>query len=90
MLLKILSFVFGMFSGGSGAQKVAGTLNGLTLLGAVSGAVVWLLGPGREWSITLNALELSGVVGVASLLLEYFRRMPPPDGPPPVQRQWRW
>jgi len=75
MIGKFLSFLLG-----SGASKAAGGLSALTLLASLSGAVLWLFGPGREWQITLNALELSGVALGASVILEYFRRVPPPPG----------
>lgn len=76
--LALISFIFGLFKGDN-AAKTGGVLSGLTALGAVSGAVLWLLGPGREWSITLNALELSGVALGAALALEWLRRSPPPQ-----------
>lgn len=74
----VLSFLFGKFFEGAGASKAAGVGNGLAFYGAIGGGVLWILGPGREWSITLNALELSGVSLAISLALEYFRRLPPP------------
>lgn len=77
MIGAILTTLLGKFLGG-GASKAGGALSGVALMGSVAGAVVWLLGPGREWSITLNALELSGVGLGAALLLEWFRRLPPP------------
>lgn len=78
-MLKILGFIAGMFTGGQGASKAAGIGNGIALFGAIGGGILWILGPGREWHITLNALELSGVVLIASLLLEWVRHMPPPN-----------
>ena len=79
--MNILNFFLGLF-GSSVGSRVGGAVSALTTVGAVSGAVLWLFGPGREWTITLNALELSGVALGASLLLEWFRRMPPPPGMP--------
>jgi hypothetical protein len=73
MIAKIFSFFIG-----SASSKAAGGLSALTLIGSMAGAVLWLFGPGREWQITLNALELSGVALGASVVLEYFRRVPPP------------
>lgn len=70
----------GLFT--DGATKAGGLLSGLSALGAIVGAVAWLFGPGREIQITLNALELSGVALGGSVLLEWFRRMPPPGSPP--------
>lgn len=75
MIGQILGFIFGMFTKGEGSQKAVGVLNGLSLVGAVSGAVLWLIGPGREWTITLNALELAGALFVFSIILEKVRRM---------------
>jgi hypothetical protein len=65
---------------GSAASRAGGVLSGLGLIGAIAAGVAWLLGPGREWTITLNALELSGVVLLGSALLEWMRRVPPPGG----------
>lgn len=77
MIGTILTALLGKFLG-DGASKAGGALSGVALMGSVAGTVAWLFGPGREWSITLNALELSGVGLGASLLLEWFRRMTPP------------
>ena len=76
MIAKIIASLFG-----SVASKAAGGLSGIGTIAAVGGMVVWLFGPGREWSVTLNALELSGVALGASLLIEWVRRMPPPGSP---------
>lgn len=65
---------------GQGATKATGAISGLTAVAAVAGSVMWLFGPGREWHISLNALELSGVALGASVLLEWARRAPPPGG----------
>lgn len=73
-----IPFIFGLFKGDN-ASKTGGVLSGITALGAVSGSVLWLFGPGREWSITLNALELSGVALGASVALEWLRRSQPPQ-----------
>ena len=80
--MSILNFFLGLF-GNSVGSRVGGAVGALTAVGAVGGAVLWLFGPGREWTITLNALELSGVALGASVLLEWFRRMPPPGNPYP-------
>lgn len=77
MIGSIIAALLGKFLG-EGASKAGGALSGIALMGSVAGAVAWLFGPGREWSITLNALELSGVALGAAVLLEWFRRMPPP------------
>jgi hypothetical protein len=66
---------------GSNASKAGGALSGLSAMAAVVGIVAWFFGPGREWSITLNALELGFAVLAGSVLLEWFRRMPPPGSP---------
>lgn len=81
-MLSILSFLAPLLfrGGGSGGaqQIVQGATTSLLSLGAVSGAVMWLLGPGREWAITLNALELSAVALGAAVLYEWARRSDPP------------
>lgn len=76
--LTVISFIAGLFKGDN-AAKTGGLLSGVTAFGAVSGAVLWLFGPGREWSITLNALELSGVALGAAVALEWLRRSNPPQ-----------
>ena len=76
--LTIITALFGLFKGDN-ASKTGGVLSGITAFGAVSGMVLWLFGPGREWSITLNALELSGVALGASIALEWLRRSQPPQ-----------
>ena len=87
MIGSIFSLLIGSFLKGDGATKAAGAFNGLALYGSIAGGALWLLGPGREWSITLNGLELSGVCLGAALLLEFVRRLPPP--PPPGPPAWR-
>lgn len=81
--MSVLNFLLGLF-GSSVGSKLGGAASALTSIGALGGAVLWLFGPGRQWQITLNALELSGVALGASVLLEWFRRMPPP-----APRDWR-
>lgn len=79
LLGKILAFLLPLlFRGGDGTQKVQGAVTSAVNVGAVSAAVLWLFGPGREWTITLNALELSAVALLAAVLLEWFRRSDPP------------
>lgn len=82
-LAKVLSFLVPVvFRGGAGAkQYVQGATTSLLSLGAVSGAVMWLLGPGREWNITLNAMELSAVALGAAVVYEWARRSDPPAPP---------
>lgn len=62
---------------GETGSKTAGALGGIGMLGAIGGAGMWLLGPGREWHITLNAMELGFVSLVVSMLLEWARNLPP-------------
>lgn len=62
---------------GDAGNRTAGALGGIGALGALTGAGMWLLGPGREWSITLNAMELGFVSLVVSMLLEWARNLPP-------------
>lgn len=82
-IVKILSFFVPLlFRGGDAQQKVQGATTSLLSAGAVSGAVMWLLGPGREWTVTLNAMELSAVGLGAAVLYEWARRSDPPAAPP--------
>lgn len=83
LISGIFSLLFGVFAKGEGATKAAGIGNGLAFYGALAGAALWLFGPGREWQITLNALELSAVALGGSLALEIVRRLPPPSAAPP-------
>jgi len=85
-LLAKLATLFGVVSkassllpGGDAATKATGALSHLSTLGAIAGAVVWIMGPGREWTVTLNALELAAVGLAASFALEWARRSPPPQ-----------
>lgn len=73
LLTAITTALFGQAAG-----RVGGAVSAAGTLAAIGGAAAWLLGPGREWTITLNALELSGVVLAGSALLEWARRVPPP------------
>lgn len=85
-ITKILSFFVPLLVGGGTTavkQKVQGATTSLLSVGAVSGAVMWLLGPGREWTVTLNAMELSAVGLGAAVLYEWARRSDPPAPPPP-------
>ena len=77
---KVLAFLLPLLFGpkGEGATKVQGAFNSILSSGAVGAAVLWILGPGRDWEITLNALELSGVVLGAVVLIEWARRSDPP------------
>lgn len=79
MIWKIIGVLFGGFLSGEGATKAAGAVNGLAFYGAIAGAVYWLLNDGRAWTVTLNGLELSGLVALGAILLEAWRRMPPPS-----------
>lgn len=76
-MFKILEIVLGLFSGGSGT-KTAGMFSGLTALGGVLGGFLWLVGPGRDWQVTLNAMELGFVALAASIVMEWIRKLPPP------------
>lgn len=81
---KILSFFVPLlFRGAAGdaQQKVQGATTSVLSLGAIGGAIMWLLGPGREWTVTLNAMELSAVGLGAAVLYEWARRSEPPAPP---------
>jgi len=79
ILLSIIQKVAGaLFT--SGASKAGGMLSGISAIGAVAGGIVWLFGPGREIQLTLNALEISGIALGGSVLMEWLRRLPPPQG----------
>ncbi len=79
MIGKILSLLLGLLPGGNdAASRAGGAVSGLAVIAALGGGVAWLFGPGQEWSVTLNALELSAVALGGGIALEYFRRLPPP------------
>lgn len=73
MLKKIISLFFGV--GGNLATKTVGTVGTITV---ISGIITWLFGPGRDMAICLNALELSGVVFGAQVILQWALRKPAP------------
>lgn len=79
-LIGIVVGLLTSFFKGDGWTKNLAAGNGLLFYGALAYSAYWLLGDsGASWHITLNARELSGVVLAGSALLEYFRRMPPPN-----------
>lgn len=73
----IIAKIVGLLTGGM-ASKVAGAVSGVGTVAALLGAVAWIFGPGREWQVTFNALELSGVVFGGSLAVEWARRVVAP------------
>jgi hypothetical protein len=87
LFAKILSGLLGLsrlialpMQTGEAGNKAAGALNGIGTLGAAGAAALWVLGPGREWQITLNALELSGITLAVVMLVEWARSTPPSGG----------
>lgn len=75
----IISGIISYFIGkGNISTKITGAVSGLGMISAVISAFIWLLGPGREWTITLNALELSGIVFTGAILIDLARKSPPP------------
>lgn len=79
LIAKLLGLLIAFLPKGDTATKVAGNASSLATVGAAGGAVLWLLGPGREWTITLNALELSAIALGGAALLEWARQAPPPS-----------
>lgn len=64
-------------------HAASGALRAVAAVGAVGsviGAIAWIFGPGRDWHITLNALELSGAVAIGSVVVWWALRLPPPGG----------
>lgn len=54
-IVKVLAYLVPvLFRGaaGEGAQKAGAAGTSIVSVGAISGGVLWLLGPGREWTIT--------------------------------------
>jgi hypothetical protein len=64
--------------GGRMGARLAGGLAKAGAVGAIIGVIAWFFGAGREWTITLNALELAGAVLACSALFDWARRLPPP------------
>jgi len=79
MIGKILSLLFGAFTSGHGATRAASAGAGLTMWAGALGAVAWFFGPGKEWEVTLNALELSAVLMAGGFGALLTLRLPPPD-----------
>lgn len=75
----ILSRVFKPADSHAGTT-IAGGVSGIATVGALGSGVLWLFGPGRDWSVTLNAMELSFVFLAGAVLVEFARRSPPPGG----------
>lgn len=85
MLGNIIQGVVGLLFGkmlptGDTAYKAGGIFNGsIAVIGLLVGGGMWLFGPGREWTITMNGLELTGLIisgsVVVPVLLDWFRRM---------------
>lgn len=86
VLVKVLGFLVPVLfrgTGGEGAQKAAAAGTSIVSLGAMGAGAMWLLGPGREWTVTLNGLELTGVGLAVAVALEWARRSEPPGPPTP-------
>lgn len=84
ILQKILFLVIGLMTGkpigqaDNGASAAAGAFNSLAFYSAAIGGVAWVFGPGREWHVTFNALELSAVGLAAAILGALFLHLKPP------------
>lgn len=75
----LVSLLFGFLKPGvPAATRAAGTFNGLAAWSAVVGGIVWLFGPGRVWSITLNGLEIVAVFAVGAIIGHILLNMSPP------------
>lgn len=76
----LFSLLFGfMRSGATPPTRAADAGAGLMVWSAIGGAVLWVVGPGRDWHITLNALELSAVLMAGGIVAFILLRMKPPD-----------
>lgn len=87
MLAKIFFLVLGLLTGkpigaaDNGASAAAGAFNSVAFYSAALGGLAWVFGPGREWHITFNALELSAVGLAAAILGALFLHLKPPGAP---------
>lgn len=85
MLAKILSLVIGLLTGRpaqeGGATGAAGAFNSVAFYGAAIGFVTWIVGPGRDFTITLKGWEIWSVVLASAIVGAMFLNLKPP-GPP--------
>lgn len=73
MFANLLAMVFGGAASGVGSLLARGGV-----VAAVVGGINWLLTDGREWHITVNALELIGLVFVGYVVIgKVFQTTPP-------------
>jgi hypothetical protein len=87
MLAKIISLILGLLTGGAtqqggtGATAAAGAFNSVAFYGAAAGFVAWLVGPGRDFTITLRGWEIWAVVLAAAFAGAMFLHIQPPKPP---------
>lgn len=85
ILQKLFFLIVGLFTARptqeGGATGAAGAVNSLAFYSAIVAGLAWVFGPGREWQITFNALELSAVGLAAAILGALFLHLRPPGGP---------
>ncbi len=74
--LGLLTGVSGFGAASNIATKAVGTVGTVATVG---GVVAWIFGPGREMQITLNSLELAGVVLGGQMALQWALRKDPPS-----------
>lgn len=86
LLTTLAAFIgpVGKLLGGRASKESAGLLSGaLNGAGIIVAAValIWYMLGNRDMVITLNLLELSGIVLMVVTALEFQRRNPPPGAP---------
>ncbi len=85
ILKNIFALIVGLVSARpaqeGGATGAAGAFNSVAFYGALAGFGAWLIGPGREFSITLHGWEIWAVVLAAAVAGAMFLHIRPP-GPP--------
>lgn len=77
-ILKIVGLVASLFTAGSTVtERAASGFNGIALIGGIVGILAWLFGPGKEFFVTLNALEMGFILLAGFVAGEILRRMEP-------------
>lgn len=76
MFSNLLALVFGGAASGVGSLLARGGT-----LAAAIGGINWLLTDGRQWTITTNALELTGLVFVGYVVIAKIFQTTPPASP---------
>lgn len=87
ILSGIIALIVSLLTGKQATQDgatptgTAGAINTGMFYTAIVGFVVWLIGPGRDFEITLRGWEIWAVVFLAAILGAKFLTLKPPGAP---------